>query len=528
MTTFVKDLDTPLLKLSSQNDFFSLRDAVTGVHALGGIGSGKSTGTFSALAGAYFRAQMGGILTIAKPSGVAENIALARRHGRFPSVVVFDENEGFNFLTYLLSSQGMEGIGTVTECFMRILEAAKKASPTATQKGGEAFWEDCTRLLLRYSLLPLYAANGLLSIEDIINFVSSAPTCQQDVTDAAWQSRSFMYKNMDKATRNPAIPMSRETLKNNLDYWSSRWLQVPEKTRGNIIITICATLDRFLHGRLKRAFCSDTTIVPEMTFHGAIIILAMPTTVWNEDGVIGQTLFKYMWQRAVLTRNGLDKEHRERPVFCISDEAQETVSSYDGEFLGLARDSKACVVNLTQSLPAYYAKIGGDNPRDTAQALVGKFGTHVFHSQPCNETNRWAAETIGKVLTRRRNYSSGNSQSFNSGMSSGNSETWGSSSGFGYSHGGSGTNTSSTHSYNSNHSRGGGNNWGHTRGQGTSQSENHGYSESMEYVIEPGDFARILKTGGKQNNNLVTAVWFQSGRVFNASGSNVLLETFKQ
>jgi hypothetical protein len=113
-------------------------------------------------------------------------------------------------------------------------------------------------------------------------------------------------------------------------------------------------------------------------------------------------------------------------------------------------------------------------------------------------------------------------------MSSGNSETWGSSSGFGYSHGGSGTNKSSTHSYNSNHSSSGGNNWGHTRGQGTSQSENHGYSESMEYVIEPGDFARILKTGGKQNNNLVTAVWFQSGRVFNASGSNVLLETFKQ
>jgi hypothetical protein len=50
----------------------------------------------------------------------------------------------------------------------------------------------------------------------------------------------------------------------------------------------------------------------------------------------------------------------------------------------------------------------------------------------------------------------------------------------------------------------------------------------MEYAFEPGDFARILKSGGKANNYEVTGVWFQSSRRFNATGTNYLLETFKQ
>ncbi len=64
--------------------------------------------------------------------------------------------------------------------------------------------------------------------------------------------------------------------------------------------------------------------------------------------------------------------------------------------------------------------------------------------------------------------------------------------------------------------------------RGTSSNTSRGYSESMEFLIEPGDFARLLRTGGTANGNLVTGVWFQSGRVFKGSGSNILLETFKQ
>ena len=55
MVAFAKDLDAPLLRLSSQDDF-TLEDATKGVHAFGGIGSGKTSGSGKVLAGAYLRA----------------------------------------------------------------------------------------------------------------------------------------------------------------------------------------------------------------------------------------------------------------------------------------------------------------------------------------------------------------------------------------------------------------------------------------------------------------------------------------
>jgi hypothetical protein len=101
------------------------------------------------------------------------------------------------------------------------------------------------------------------------------------VTDPDWQNRSFMYAVMDAAMRRPEVPLPRDVLADVLadviNFWGATFPAIPEKTRGNIVITIAAALDRFLHGRLARAFYGRTTIVPELTFHGAIIVLAMPT-----------------------------------------------------------------------------------------------------------------------------------------------------------------------------------------------------------------------------------------------------------
>lgn len=523
MVAFARDLDTPLLRLSSADDF-TLEDATKGVHAFGGIGSGKTSGSGRMLAGAYLRAGFGGLVTAVKPEEVELWQRYAKEHGRAESLILFDESEGFNFLTYEMARQGLAGIGTLTECLMRVLEAAKRASPTASQQGGEAaIWEDGKRQLLRYTLPALYSATGTLTMSDIIRFINTAPSSVKDVTNPEWQKGSFMYRVMDTTMRQPKVPLPRETLTDIINFWGEAYPAIPDKTRGGMVITVTSALDRFKHGRLNSVFCRNTSIVPELTFHGAVIVLAMPTLTWNEDGVIAQMLFKYMWQRAVLGRNSLPQEHRERPVFLWSDEAQETAHSYDGEFIGMARGSKCCPVFLTQSLPTYYAKMGGSNGRDEAHGLVGKFMTHIYHSNACPETNEYASRMIGKVVTRRGNYSAGNSQSLNEGMSKGNNENNGSSSSYGSSSG-------QGYSFNSNSgsSSGSGNNWGDNRGRSSTDNYSRGYSESMEYLIEPGDFARILRNGGRANGNIVTGVWFQTGRTFKASGSNMMIRRFQQ
>jgi hypothetical protein len=516
MATFLSDINAPLLRISSR-DVVSVAAACGGIHGFGGIGSGKSSGLGRMCAGAFLRAGFGGLATVAKPGEIDVWRRYCGEHGRAASLVVFDENEGFNFLSYELGRQGMNGIGTVVECLMRILEAAKRASPTASQKGGEPFWEDATRQMFRRTVPPLYAARGKVTIPDIIDFINSAPASVEELASAEWQRNSFMKHIMDAAATKPKVPMSAASLEDTFRYWTAEYARIPEKTRGNIVISATTVLDRFRHGRLQRAFCGRTTIVPEMSFHGAVIVLAMPTLTWNEDGAIAQVLFKYMWQRAVLTRNSLAPKHRERPVFLYSDESQETVSSYDGEFLGMCRDSKCCVVYMTQSLPAYFSKIGGDNPRDAAMNLVGKFMTHVYFSNACAETNEYAARTIGKVIKRRANYSAGENRSMNVGMNYGEGDNRGTSTTWG------GTLFGTTTANN-----GRSDNFGENRGRSNGTSINRGYSESTEYAIEPGDFARRFRTGGPANNFHVTGLWFRAGQTFRASGTNVLPVTFSQ
>jgi hypothetical protein len=138
MSSFVKDLNTPLLRLAP-DDFYTAENAFSGTHIFGGVGSGKTSGSGKMLAGAFLRAGWGGIVTIAKPDDIPMWQGYAGAHNRSNSIVVVDETEGLNFLTYEMARHGIEGIGTVIECLMRIVEAAKRASATASQKGGRPF-----------------------------------------------------------------------------------------------------------------------------------------------------------------------------------------------------------------------------------------------------------------------------------------------------------------------------------------------------------------------------------------------------
>ncbi|MFT4075631.1 MAG: TraM recognition domain-containing protein [Asticcacaulis sp.] len=521
----ITNLDTRLLRLSS-GDYFTLRDACQGVHIFGGIGSGKTSGSGKALASAYLRAGMGGLVLAAKPDEVELWLNYARQNGRANSVILFGDRGGggFNFIAYELARQGPQGIGSVVECLMRILDAARLTNPNAG-RGGEAFWEDATRQVLRNCLPILYAATGTIRIPDIIRFVASAPVSHQQIRDEDWQNSSFMFQALSRARKQPVHPIPEDEFDKAGSYWRDEYGQLDNKTRSNIAISLSTALDRFNRGRLYNAFCTETTLVPEMSFHGAIIIMDMSALTWNEDGIIAQQLFKFMWQRAVLSRNGLEQKHRERPVFLWADESQYFVNAFDTDYQSTCRSARACTVYLTQSLPTYYAKMGGDNAKAKADMLLANFVTKIFHNNADPETNRWAADTIGRSLQRRRSYNEGESLGRSQGMNSGESENRGYNTSSGFS---SDSRGGSSSSFSSGSNAGTGDSWARNRGTSYSETQSHGYSETMDYEVEPAHFARHLRTGGPANHRQVGGLWFQAGKTFAGSRRNYLHVSFQQ
>lgn len=512
------NLDQPLLRLA-HNDYFTLQHATQGTHVFGATGAGKTSGTGAVLAGAFLREGMGGLVLCAKAEEVDLWQRYAERHARGNSITLFDEHQGFNFLNHQMARHGAEGIGSVVECLMQVQEAARRASPSPGSTG-EAFWQDGIRKLLHYAVPALYAANGTVSIQDIIAFVLAGPTIPGQHQDPQFQKTNLVYQTLHRAMTAPKVPADRETIEAAVRYWFHEFPGIPDRTRGNITTSLTSTLDRFNHGRLNRAFCQKTTIVPEMCFNGAIIVMAMPALTWGADGIIGQQIFKYMWQRVVESRNGLPQKFRERPVFLWADEAQYFVNSYDSDFLSTCRSSRACVVFLSQNLPTYYAKMGKDE-MVAADALIGKFNTHVFHQNACPRTNEFASSLIGRGLQRRATYSYGTGSNRNTGMNSGANTSQSTSSSAG---GGGGSS-----SWSSGGTRGSGESWGDNRGLGSSENSSQGYSEVMEALIEPAWFSHGLKSGGPAHGNQVTGVWFQNGGNFKESGGgNLLFVTFKQ
>lgn len=515
-------LDRPLLSITKK-DKFTLRDAVQGVFVSGGIGSGKTSGSGAALAAAYLKSGMGGLVLCAKPEEAELWRKYCAKHGRSKHLIELDGwNGGFNVIAYELVRQGPAGINAVVECLMRLLEMAKAASPNPGRTG-DAFWEDTTRQILRNAIPIIYTATGTVRIADVLSFVRSAPRSPDEMANPDWQADSFFFQCYLAA----ADILDDATGERSTSYWRNDFATLDQKTRGNVVISLTTALDRFNHGWLQQMFCGQTTVVPELTFHGQIILLNMPALTLNEDGIIAQQLFKYMWQRAVLARNGLPPAQQERFVFLWADEAQYFVNSYDAEFLSTCRGSRACVVFLTQSLPTFYAKMSsGENARDRVHHLLGNFATKIWHNNSCPETNEWASRTIGRSLQQRSNHSTSTGSNQNFGMQMGEGSNWGrarKSGGFFGLGGGFGSGDDPLwHSEPG--SEGGSDNWGRNRGHGRSSGSSWGTSEQMEHIIEAGLFGRMLKTGGPANGSRVSAVWYQAGKRFSSGGNSLLTE----
>ncbi len=491
---FIRDADTPLLKLNGK-DRFTVRDSFNGVHVFGAIGSGKTSGVGKALAGAYLRAGYGGLVLTAKPEEVELWKSYCQQHGRQQDMIIFDTSRHFNFLSYIFAMKGADGANAATDTLMKVLKAADLAAGQGQGKEGEAFWVKTTREMILNTITVLYSALGVVRVESIVEFVTSMPTSAPKAEDAGKPVINYALNRLNRCKEKPVYKLPPHTLKRVRNYWLRQFIAMPEKTRGSIVTSVTAELNRFSDGILRECFTTTTDLVPEMALSGKIIIMGFPSLSYQEEGTVAQGLFKLMFQRAIEARNGLAREFQERPTFLYSDEAQYFVNLYDDTFLSTCRGSKCAVVYLTQTLPTYFAQLGKDKS-DAVDGFVGKFGQKVFHLNSDPRTNKYASDLVGKGLKLHKNQS----RTITSGVQ---------------------INRGATQSAT---------NQGYNQSEGS--NETTGAGEHLDYLLEQNFFSLALRTGAPLNNYLVTGVWFKAGANFLEpmpdTNSNTLLVTFTQ
>ncbi len=464
------DLDSPLLYLSNRvADTWRIRDACEGTQIFGATGSGKTSGSGRALARAFLENGFGGLVLCAKTDEPELWLRYAEETGRTSDVILLSR-ERFNFLHYEANRPGA-GAGqteNLVTLFMQVAEIANQRHGYAT---ADQYWERAVKQLLRNAVDLLAIARGAVSLPELFEIVRTAPQDANEAGSAAWKSDSicfdYIQKAADSATKNPNLqPEYAMAAK----YWLEEFPRMDNRPRSSIVSLFTTLADCFLRGELRKLFSTDTTVIPDHTTLGRILIVDLPIKEWGELGQYAAVLMKFMTQKALERRQSYD----ERPVFIWADEAHYFASDYDQIFQTTARSSRACTVYLTQNYSNYLSALGGESARPKVDSLLGNLQTKILHQNGDAVTNRWAAEAIGRRLQYRYGSSVSHSAS----------------------------------------------------AQGYSSTVTENEQQVVELDLEPSAFTTLLK-GGTPSHNVVEGIVFQSGRVW-SNGRTWLRALFPQ
>lgn len=466
-------LQMPLLTLTRDSrggplDSLTLEDALTGVHVMGGIGSGKTSGSGAALARAYLSHNFGGLVLCAKREERELWERYAAETGRSASLLVVSPEADWclNFLDYELRHGG-RGAGQV-ENLVNLFSVVVELAAGPGMREGERFWEASKDALIRAAVGLIELAGEALTLDTICRVIASAPQDIEMLDEPQWQRTSLCARLMDKAQQRDLDPRQVEDAEIIFRYWRAEFPRIDERTRSGIIATFASVANKLQYGDIRRLLCERTTFTPELAYTaGRIIVIDMSVQEYGEAGRLTQGIIKYCFQRAMLRRSV--RQHP-RPVFLVADEAQNFVSSYDYRFLAECRGSRCAVIYLTQNVSNYRAVLSKDAQAD---ALLGLFQVKIFHANADFHSNKLASETIG--------------------------EQWA----FQYNYGGS-------------HPSGG--------GQGTL---NAGGQQHRQFKVPPEHFT-ALRRGGAANGFEVDAYLFRAGPPWRLTGDTWLALTFRQ
>jgi len=431
---------------------WTLRDALPGVFIFGKSGSGKTSGPGKTIAAALLKSGMGGIVLCAKTEEAdmwAGWLSEAGRAGALVRVTA-DGPHRLNVLDYENQQRGASTI-SIVELLMLLAEPAQGADRK------EDSWHGMCMSLLTNAIDLIRLAGSTITFEAIQSLVQ--------IPDA--------YLKLEELAEKRDLTISqRKDLVICAQYFGAEWATMPDKTKGSVKATLRPILDTLSRGDMRELFSTDTTITPDATFSGKIIIVDLPEKTHGIGGRLAAVIWKLAWQRAVLRRG---KAGEENPAFMYADEFQNFVTSKDAKFCLESRSAGGLSIMLTQAIPGLWSAMGGrDKGQAAAELLFSNCPTKIFCQNDDRETNKFAKELIGRRIQLRGNTSAN----------------------YNFSHGGGG---------------GGG---------------GRGSSEQMDFIIEDNYFVS-LACGGPKNNNVVTALLY-TGNVLPPKGEMFTLTAFKQ
>lgn len=475
--TTADPLDIPLLPWS-ECDLFTVRDLLNGgVSVLGAPGAAKTSGSSAHLRDAILNLKHAGLNSTvlalaAKPEDVGDWRGACEQAGRAGDFRVFGPGHPLklNPTDYLMQR------GATPREVAHLFKAVGETQQAGNARGGENsdFFESQELRLHEQTFTVLWLADRSIAMPAVQLFVNGRALNPEMRRNEHWLAGPH-YQALVRAERAPKTPAEAHDFKNAAAYFCLELPALDLKTSSSIVTGAMTAVNTMCGSVVYDLMGGETNF--ELMKPGSVTVVDAPPPYFGNAGYVLNTWVKVLAQWEVLRRRWGPQDGI-HVLWC--DEAHLTVTSRDLPYLAMSRSHGGCSVYISQSLPSYFEKMGsGPRAEHQAHALIGCFGTSIFHALACVKTAEYAQQKCG--MGTRIRYSGGFGP-----VQSVADELFG------------------------------------------AGSYHGGFAQHFEPLMPAAAFMHGLRTGGPQNDFLADCVVVKSGVPFAASGRNFLRVTFRQ
>jgi hypothetical protein len=481
-TMYIWPDDMELLRLNSR-DRLLLKHMFDGTIITGAKGSAKTSATAAHLHAGLLEGQCGGVVVCPKPTDYRDYMGIIRQRRREQDVILMRPTADWtetpiNAINILDAEQKLFGRGkanvcNVTALLMKVSDLIQRQGGQASAGGDTGFWRDYGKKLIGAGLTVQSIISNRFDLKLLLKFVNTLPNTLDETENQNLYSVAQVQEAAAKLGENPPYEFTGLVW----DFVMREWPLSPPNSRASGALTVSVMLNTLLsHPMRQMLFESNTFDLDRVLNHGGILLLDMDVQTYAQGGIAGMIL-KDLVARACQARPELSTLEPQfiQPVYLLYDEYPAYAIQEDEAHARTGRSGRLIPVFITQSTTSLKAQF---HDKDKASALLDLAGCRFAHSNGSNETNTWMADTIGKVIVKRKG-------------------------------GQTGTNTSQGPQFQ----------WGNNQGQN--------YSEQMDYDCPPRAFTRLLR-GGTENKLKAEAIFWRNGDQFRWNGRRFLPLAFRQ
>ncbi|MGK5084523.1 type IV secretion system DNA-binding domain-containing protein [Bdellovibrionota bacterium FG-1] len=264
--------------------------------------------------------------------------------------------------------------------------------------GDNRFWEQASFNLLKNSLVYCAAKYEYFTFRELYRSLIKA------------RDEGVGAELADCLSSREWTPEERDNITMALNYFKEEFSQMDPKMRTSVLATATGFLNEFLEYRVSQILspARDEITLPSIAQavrEGKLICLNIENDSLARS--IG-TLFKLLYQEAVLERVNEAKAPNARYAVLVMDEYQDVATSGGGaglgddRYLAKARESKAITIAATQSVSSLENAIRSE---PATREILQNFRTRIFGNSTDPKTIRLFQEPHGQVDRERQSHS---------------------------------------------------------------------------------------------------------------------------